>query len=104
MSTPQPADEVAVIETSQGRMVLEFWPDVAPKTVENFKKLATQGFYDASFLDRQYTAFGKLVQGDEVLGKLGDVPTRVAGGGERSRPVERQDVTSIKIVSRASLD
>jgi peptidyl-prolyl cis-trans isomerase B (cyclophilin B) len=176
MSTPHTNDDVAILETSQGRMVLEFWPDVAPKTVENFKKLATQGFYDgtafhrivrgfmvqggdpltkdaamearwgtgdpgykikaefnakshqrgvismaraanpdsagcqfficlgdASFLDRQYTAFGKLVQGDDVLGKLGEVPTRVAGGGERSRPVERQGVTSIKIVSRASL-
>ncbi|MBM3901077.1 MAG: peptidylprolyl isomerase [Verrucomicrobia bacterium] len=175
MSTPQP-DDVAIIETSQGRMVLEFWSDVAPKTVENFKKLASQGFYDgtafhrivrgfmvqggdpltkdpsmearwgtgdpgykikaefnakshqrgvismarsanpdsagcqfficlgdASFLDRQYTAFGTLVQGDDVLGKLGEVPTRVAGGGERSRPVERQNVASIKIVSRASL-
>ncbi|MGZ4971724.1 MAG: peptidylprolyl isomerase, partial [Limisphaerales bacterium] len=33
-------DEVAVIKTSEGTMVVEFWPDVAPKTVENFKTLA----------------------------------------------------------------
>ena len=38
--------EVAVIKTSEGEMVAEFWPDVAPKTVENFKKLAKAGFYD----------------------------------------------------------
>jgi len=25
-------------------MVIEFWPDTAPNTVENFKKLARQGF------------------------------------------------------------
>src|SRR6187431_2576422 len=37
------ADEVAVINTSEGTMVLEFWPDVAPKHVENFKKLANSG-------------------------------------------------------------
>jgi hypothetical protein len=30
-------DEVAVIKTSEGEMVLEFWPDVAPGHVENFK-------------------------------------------------------------------
>ena len=34
------AKEVAVIKTSEGEMVLEFWPDVAPVTVENFKILA----------------------------------------------------------------
>jgi peptidyl-prolyl cis-trans isomerase B (cyclophilin B) len=30
-------NEVAVITTTEGEMVIEFWPDVAPKTVENFK-------------------------------------------------------------------
>src|SRR5262245_37822857 len=39
------ASEVAVIKTSEGDMVIEFWPDVAPKTVENFKTLAKKGFY-----------------------------------------------------------
>ena len=34
------SDEVAVIRTTEGEMVVEFWPDVAPKTVENFKALA----------------------------------------------------------------
>ena len=33
-------NEVAVIKTTAGEMVVEFWPDVAPKTVENFKTLA----------------------------------------------------------------
>jgi len=142
------SNEVAVISTSAGQMVVEFWPDVAPKTVENFKNLSKKGFYDgtcfhrivkgfmiqggdpltkdlnredewgtggpghrikaefndrshqrgvvsmarssdpdsagsqfficlgnASFLDRQYTAFGKLIKGDDVLGQIGDTPT-----------------------------
>ncbi len=30
---------------------------------------------DARFLDRQYTAFGKVIKGDDVLGKIGDTPT-----------------------------
>src|SRR3954451_22113488 len=41
-------DEVAVIKTSEGTMVAEFWPDVAPKTVENFKTLAKKGFYNGT--------------------------------------------------------
>lgn len=163
--------EVAVIKTPQGEMVVEFWSDVAPKTVENFKKLAKDGFYDGtafhrvikgfmiqggdpltkdasmesrwgtgdpgykikaefnershkrgvismarsqdpdsagsqffichgdpSFLDRQYTAFGKLIQGDDVLEKL--ATTKV---GAQDRPDKRQGVESVKIVDRATL-
>ena len=45
-------DEVAVMETTEGRMVLEFWPDVAPNHVENFKKLARQGFTVARSFNR----------------------------------------------------
>lgn len=165
-------NEVAVIKTSLGEMVLEFWPDVAPKTVENFKTLAKKGFYDgtcfhrimkgfmvqggdpltkeaskeamwgtggpgyqikaefnarshqrgvismarsanpdsagsqffichgnASFLDRQYTAFGKLIKGDEVLEKIATVPCAVSGGGEPSKPTVRVGVESVKIVA-----
>ena len=36
------AKEVAVIKTGAGEMVFDLWPDVAPKTVANFKKLAQQ--------------------------------------------------------------
>jgi len=164
-------NEVAVIKTTQGEMVLAFWPEVAPKTVENFKTLARKGFYDgtafhrivkgfmvqggdpltkdpqqesrwgtgdpgykikaefsdkphvrgvismarssdpdsagsqfficladARFLDNKYTAFGQLIKGDDVLGKLGNTPTVRGSGGENSRPVARAGVESIKIV------
>jgi hypothetical protein len=37
-ATPKAADEVAVLETSKGRMVAEFWDKDAPQTVANFKK------------------------------------------------------------------
>jgi peptidyl-prolyl cis-trans isomerase B (cyclophilin B) len=165
-------NEVAVIKTAVGEMVVEFWPDVAPKTVENFKKLAKSGFYDgtafhrivkgfmvqggdpltkdaskeamwgtgdpgykinaefnskshqrgvlsmarsadpnsagsqfficlgdASFLDNKYTAFGKVIKGDDVLSKLGDAETTMSRGGEKSKPVQRQGVESVKIVA-----
>ncbi len=174
--TPSPsasgsANEVAVIKTSEGEMVAEFWPDMAPKTVENFKKLAREGFYDgtafhrvikgfmiqggdpltkdeskqsrwgtgdpghkvkaefndkahvrgvlsmarsqdpdsagsqffichgdARFLDKQYTAFGKLIKGDDVLEKIATTQT-VPG----DRPVKRMNVESVKIVPADSV-
>jgi len=174
VDAPKPsaaAKEVAVIKTTAGEMVLEFWSDVAPNTVENFKKLARQGFYDgtafhriikgfmiqggdpktkdaskegewgtgdpgykikaefndrkhvrgvismaraahpdsagcqfflcldvASSLDNKYTAFGKLIKGEDVLVKIGDTPVGPSRSGERSKPLQRIGVESIKIV------
>src|SRR5439155_26072600 len=62
-------NEVAVIKTTEGDMVVEFWPDVAPKTVENFKTLAKKGFYDG-------TAFHHIVKGFMIQG--GDPLTKDA--------------------------
>ena len=50
-------NDVAVIKTSAGTLVVEFWPDVAPRTVENFKKLARQGFYDGTASHRILAGF-----------------------------------------------
>jgi peptidyl-prolyl cis-trans isomerase B (cyclophilin B) len=165
-------NEVAIIKTNKGEMVVEFWSDVAPKTVENFKKLAKDKFYDgtafhriikgfmiqggdpltkdksqearwgtgdpgykikaefnerkhergvlsmarsaspdsagcqffichgdASFLDRQYTAFGKVVKGDDTLEKIANTPC-ASSGRENSKPTERIEVQSITIVAK----
>ena len=56
-------DEVAVLKTNLGEMVLEFWPDVAPGHVENFKKLAKQGFYDGTKFHRVIKGF--MIQGGD---------------------------------------
>jgi len=61
------SDEVAVIETSQGQIVVEFWPEVAPKTVANFKKLAASGFYDGTAFHRIIAGF--MAQGGDPLTK-----------------------------------
>ena len=68
-TTPASADEVAVIKTTDGDMVFEFWSDVAPKTDDNFKKLATTGFYDG-------TAFHRIIKGFMAQG--GDPNTKDA--------------------------
>jgi peptidyl-prolyl cis-trans isomerase B (cyclophilin B) len=166
--------EVAVVKTSSGEMVIELWPDAAPKTVENFKTLAQEGFYDgtsfhrivkgfmiqggdpltkdpareadwgtggpgrtikaefndrshqrgvismarsqhpdsagsqfficlgdASFLDRKYTAFGRLTQGDDVLGRIGDSAVTTNNSGERSKPLTPITVQSVRVATQA---
>jgi peptidyl-prolyl cis-trans isomerase B (cyclophilin B) len=54
---------------------------------------------DARFLDRQYTAFGELVKGDDVLERIANVPTKSGGGGEKSTPIDRVALESVKIVA-----
>lgn len=45
-------EEVAVIETDKGVIVFKFYPADAPKTVENFRKLANEKFYDGLVFHR----------------------------------------------------
>jgi peptidyl-prolyl cis-trans isomerase B (cyclophilin B) len=56
---------------------------------------------DAKFLDRQYTAFGQLTAGDDVLERIASVPTKSGGGGEKSTPIDRVAVESVTIVTQA---
>ena len=164
-------NEVAVIKTTEGDLVIEFWPEVASKTVENFKTLVKKGFYDGTcfhrvikdfmiqggdpltkdpgkesywgtggpgytikaefnerhhdrgvismarsqdpdsagsqffichgnprFLDRQYTAFGRLIKGDEVLEKIAATATHAP-----DRPNKRMGIESVKIVPADSV-
>ncbi len=60
-------NDVAVITTSEGVMVLEFYPEVAPHHVANFEKLARAGFYDG-------TAFHRVIPGFMIQG--GDPNTK----------------------------
>ena len=170
------SNEVAVIKTSEGEMVVQFWTDAAPNTIENFKKLAKQGFYNGTIfhrivrgfmiqggdpnskdpakenkygeggpgykikaefnnhphergvismarepapdsagsqfficlapvrrLDHQYTTFGKLIEGEDVLEKIGNTPVTRNSMGENSKPTKRVTVEKIDIVPIESL-
>ena len=43
-----PADELVVLETTAGEIVLDLYEDKAPGHAENMKKLVRQGYYDGS--------------------------------------------------------
>jgi len=56
----------ARLETNHGTIGLELFPDDAPKTVENFVKLARDGFYDGLIFHRVIPDF--MVQGGDPTG------------------------------------
>ncbi|HSF28008.1 MAG TPA: peptidylprolyl isomerase [Nitrosopumilaceae archaeon] len=59
--------QVAVIETTFGNMVIEFFPNDAPKTVANFINLTENGFYDKTKFHRIIPNF--MIQGGDPLSK-----------------------------------
>ena len=71
--------EVAVIKTAAGEMVVEFWPETAPKTVANFIKLAKSGFYDGTAFHRIIKGF--MIQGGDPLSKDASQEARWGTGG-----------------------
>ena len=152
--TIDPAKKYAgTVDTNKGSFSIEFYPDDAPKTVNNFVFLARAGYYDntpvhriidgfviqggdptgtgrggpgyrfedepikrtyelgtlamanagpntngSQFfvivgesgrrLPKNYTIFGKVTAGMDVVNTIAKTPTKSSGGGESSSPVE----------------
>ncbi len=61
MTVEPKGEEIAIIETDLGNIVLGFLPEKAPNHVENFKKLAREGFYDGTKFHRVIRGF--MIQG-----------------------------------------
>jgi peptidyl-prolyl cis-trans isomerase B (cyclophilin B) len=51
----------AILHTNRGAVTLELFADDAPKTVANFQKLASEGFYDGLIFHRVIPDF--MIQG-----------------------------------------
>jgi len=56
----------ATMQTNHGSIELELFDDDAPKTVQNFKKLASDGFYDGVIFHRVIEDF--MIQGGDPTG------------------------------------
>ena len=56
----------AIIQTNHGPIHVELYPDDAPKTVDNFVKLANDGFYDRVIFHRVIPDF--MIQGGDPTG------------------------------------
>ena len=57
----------------------------------------------AGFLDGQYTAFGQIIKGDDVLGKILDTPVTYGASGENSSPTRRVEIKSVTLVPADSV-
>jgi peptidylprolyl isomerase len=64
-------ENTLVLETTQGRVVIELRPDLAPNHVSRIKELANQGFYDG-------VVFHRVIDG--FMAQTGD-PTGTGRGG-----------------------
>ncbi len=56
----------ATMQTNHGAIDIELYDEDAPKTVENFKKLAQDGFYDGVIFHRVINDF--MIQGGDPTG------------------------------------
>jgi peptidyl-prolyl cis-trans isomerase B (cyclophilin B) len=70
----------ATIETNRGTLVAELYDDAAPNTVENFAKLANDGYYDGIKFHRVIPDF-VLQGGDPYSRDLPEGDRRIGTGG-----------------------
>src|SRR3954470_813249 len=72
--------KTATFETNKGQIVADLFDKEAPKTVENFEKLANDGFYDGVKFHRVIADF--VVQGGDPLSRdLPEGDPRIGSGG-----------------------
>ena len=91
---------VAVIETDFGNIVIEFFPDKAPGHVENFIKLANDGYYDGTTFHRVIPGF--MIQGGDPNTKSDDRSSHGQGGPGYTINAEFNDISHVRgIVSMA---
>ena len=76
------------LDTSHGRIVLELYPDKAPKTVENFLQYVKSGFYDGTIFHRVIPDF--MIQGGGFASDMRQKPTRTPIQNEADNGVRNQ--------------
>jgi len=77
----------ATLHTNHGAIEVELYPDDVPKTVENFEKLARDGFYDGVIFHRVIPDF--MIQGGDPTGTGSGGPGYTFEDEPSSHRVER---------------
>jgi peptidylprolyl isomerase len=109
-SAPTPTDSTtplprmnAVITTNQGVITLELFGDRTPNTVQNFTKLAQEGFYNGTKFHRVIKDF--MIQGGDPLSKDDSQAARWGTGGpgyqfaDEITPENRNDTGTISMAN-----
>lgn len=89
-TVPKAGDDVAILETGDGRIVLKFFPDKAPNHVANFIDLAKEKFYDGTKFHR--TIKGFMIQGGDPNTKTNNRATWGQGGPGKNIKAEFNDM------------
>ena len=84
------SDSVVVIETNLGNLAIEFFPNDAPKHVENFVKLSQSGFYDDTLFHRIIPGF--MIQGGDPNTIDGDPNSWGTGGPDEKLDAEFNNI------------
>lgn len=80
-------ENTLVLETTQGTVVIECRPDVAPNHVARIKELARQGFYDG-------IVFHRVIDG--FMAQTGDPTGTGMGGSGKKLKAEFNDVSHVR--------
>ena len=83
-STSASSAPIAVIETTYGIIVIQLFPDVAPAHVDNFVRLANEGYYDGTTFHRVIPGF--MIQGGDPNSKDDDRSNDGQGGHSANGP------------------
>ena len=87
---PEADAEAAVIETEFGTIVIELYPNLAPRAVERFKKLISEGFYNGTTFHR---VEDEVIQGGDPNSRDADPSNDGMGGSDYpDLPAEFSDV------------
>jgi len=86
-------NKVAVLETSYGRIVFEFYPEVAPKHTLAFQRMIADGFFDGTRFHRVIA--GRAIQGGDPNSKDDD-PTDDGMGAPGQATIPAEFSTNLK--------
>jgi cyclophilin family peptidyl-prolyl cis-trans isomerase len=86
--------QIVTLETSLGNIELELYPSKAPKTVENFVKLAREGFYENTKFHRVIKDF--MIQGGDPYTKGDDASVYGTGGPGYKFADEQNDLQMVR--------
>jgi peptidyl-prolyl cis-trans isomerase B (cyclophilin B) len=57
LELPKSGEEIAIVKTNMGDFKIKFFPDIAPKTTENFKTHSKNGYYNGIIFHRVINDF-----------------------------------------------
>ena len=85
-------DPKVLLETTAGDILVELYPEKAPKTVENFLKYVDEGFYDNTIFHRVIPGFmiqGGCPDGNGMGGPGYQIRGEFSGNGFEKNDIER---------------